>query len=84
MKYRYVIHKYDWMDSDEDWQQMIDYVRARFTHVTALPLRRLRDEVIFFNATPEQVVQMAKALKIGTTGFSILTASNLEPSTHRE
>lgn len=79
MKYRYTTSKSDWLDSDEDWDRMTDYVRNTFTHVTSPT-----EEIIYFNATPEQMRQMANTLKIGTTSFNILTTSDLEPSTHRD
>ena len=79
MKYRYVVRRYDWENTDDDWQQLLDYARACFSHVVAPT-----DEIIYFNATPEQVRQAANALRIGTTGFDILTTSKLEPSTHEE
>lgn len=77
MKYRYTVHKRDWENTDDDWHQLLDYARAHFSYVV-IPT----DEVIYFNATPEQVRQAAVALRIGTAGFSILTTSMLEPSTH--
>jgi len=79
MKYRYVVHKDYWENTDDDWQQLLDYAKARFDHVV-IPT----DKIVYFNATPEQVRQAANTLRIGTTGFDILTTSKLEPSTHEE
>lgn len=79
MKYRYVASKSDWLDSDEAWDQMCDYVRDTFTHVVSPTA-----EIIYFNAAPKEVIQMVDTLRVGTTSFNILTNTALEPSTHRE
>lgn len=78
MKYRYMVRKDDWENSDDDWEQLLDHARANFSHVVVTL------QTLYFNATPGQVRQAANALRIGTTGFSILTTSMLEPSTHSD
>ena len=72
--YRYIVDKQDWPDSDEDWQQFINYARAHFHHVVA-SVRK-----VFFNTTPKELLEACNTLNISTIGFNILTSSNLEPS----
>ena len=76
MKYRYALRRVEWEGTDDEYQRLIGYARAHFSHVVAT------NTTLYFNATPLQVKQAASFLKIGTTGFDILTTSELEPSTH--
>ncbi len=79
MKYRYVVRKLEWNNTEDDWEQLLDYAKAHFSHVV-IPT----DEIVYFNATPEQLRLAVSTLRISTIGFDILTASTLEPSTHKE
>lgn len=77
MIYRYVVRKNEWENNDSDWQQLVDYARARFSHTV------IGTTALYFNTTPEQLRQAVNTLRIGTTGFDILTTSKLEPSIHK-
>jgi len=79
LKYRYIVRKLEWNNNEDDWEQLLDYAKAYFSHVV-IPT----DEIVYFNATPEQLRLAVSTLRIGTIGFDILTTSTLEPSTHKE
>jgi len=75
-KYRYVLKRDDFNGSDSDWERLHDYATHNFEHVVC------SSKAMYFNATACHLDNAANKLRIGTTGFAILTTSTLDPSVH--
>jgi len=76
MKYRYAIRRDEFPGSDDDWEHLCYHAKHNFDHVV------LGSNTLFFTTTPKKLLHATHALRIGTTGFDILTTSALEPSSY--